>query len=158
MDFEMHGLDEFTDSLIHASKEAEKEQKKFLRQECGKLARKAKARARVEVGKVARGSRAAGTYHASIKRGKVWRSEKNTNAIRVYSNDPVSHLIEEGHDQLVNPGKGRGNGRGVKPGKGIGRKVGHVNERAVLKKTREAFEDQFHKDCEEAVDKMIAKI
>ncbi len=158
MSFEMHGLDEFTDSLIHASKEAEKEQKRFLRQEGSKLARKTKARARAEVGMVARGDRAAGTYHASIKRGKVWRSETNTNAVRVYSNDPVSHLIEEGHDQLVNPGKGRGNGRGVKPGKGIGRKVGHVDGFEVFEKAREDFEDQFHRDCEEAMDKMIAKI
>jgi len=88
----------------------------------------------------------------------VWRSEKNTYAIRVYSNDPVSHLIEDGYDLVVNPGKGRGNGRGVKPGKGIGRKVGHKDGKEILKKSREDFEAQFHRDCEKAVDKMIAKI
>ena len=92
-------LDEFTDRLIQSSKEADKAQRKFLRQQGSKLARKtrAKARAKVNKTKVVRKkyTREAGQYHKSIKRGKLV-VRGNDRHIRVYSNDKIGHLIEDG--------------------------------------------------------------
>ena len=146
-------LDEFTDRLIRTSKEASKVQRRFLQQQGNKLKRKTKAQARVVGIKTKTGN-----YMKRIKRGKVWRSRNGAQAVRVYSNAPHAHLIEEGHDQTVNPGKGRGNGHGVRPGKGIGRKVGHVKGREVFLKAGNAFEPEYDRACEEAIDEMINAI
>ncbi len=146
-------LDEFTDRLIQSSKEAKKTQRRFLQQQGNKLKRKTKAQARVSGIKTQ-----SGNYMKGIKRGKVWSSRNGAQSVRVYSNAPHAHLIEEGHDQVVNPGKGKGNGRGVRPGKGIGRTVGHVEGREVFLKAGEAFEPEYERACEEAIDEMISKI
>ena len=146
-------LDEFTDRLIQSSKEAKKTQRRFLQQQGNKLKRKPKAQARVSGIKTKTGN-----YMKGIKRGKVWSSRNGAQSVRVYSNAPHAHLIEEGHDQVVNPGKGKGNGRGVRPGKGIGRTVGHVEGREVFLKAGEAFEPEYERACEEAIDEMISKI
>ena len=146
-------LDEFTDRLIRTSKEASKVQRRFLQQQGNKLKRKTKAQARVAGIKTKTGN-----YMKGIKRGKVWRSRNGAQAVRVYSNAPHAHLIEEGHEQTVNPGKGRGNGHGVRPGKGIGRKVGHVKGREVFLKAGNAFEPEYDRACEEAIDEMINAI
>ena len=146
-------LDEFTDRLIQSSKEAKKTQRRFLQQQGNKLKRKTKAQARVSGIKTKTGN-----YMKGIKRGKVWSSRNGAQSVRVYSGAPQAHLIEEGHDQVVNPGKGKGNGRGVRPGKGIGRTVGHVEGREVFLKAGEAFEPEYERACEEAIDEMISKI
>lgn len=146
-------LDEFTDRLIQSSKEASKAQRKFLQQQGNKLKRKTKAQARL-VGI----QQHTGNYMKGIKRGKVWKERNDAQAVRVYSNAPHAHLIEDGHDQTVNPGKGKGNGHGVKPGKGIGRKVGEVEGREVFLKAYEAFAPEYERASEEAVDEMIRKI
>ena len=146
-------LDEFTDRLIQSSKKAKKTQRRFLQQQGNKLKRKTKAQARVSGIKTKTGN-----YMKGIKRGKVWSSRNGAQSARVYSNAPHAHLIEEGHDQVVNPGKGKGNGRGVRPGKGIGRTVGHVEGREVFLKAGEAFEPEYERACEEAIDEMISKI
>ena len=140
-------LDEFTDRLIQSSKEASKAQRKFLQQQGNKLKRKTKAQARL-VGI----QQHTGNYMKGIKRGKVWKERNDAQAVRVYSNAPHAHLIEDGHDQTVNPGKGKGNGHGVKPGKGIGRKVGEVEGREVFLKAYEAFAPEYERASEEAVD------
>lgn len=146
-------LDEFTDRLIQSSKEAKKTQRRLLQQQGNKLKRKTKAQARVSGIKTKTGN-----YMKGIKRGKVWSSRNGAQSVRVYSGAPHAHLIEEGHDQVVNPGKGKGNGRGVRPGKGIGRTVGHVEGREVFLKAGEAFEPEYERACEEAIDEMISKI
>ena len=146
-------LDEFTDRLIQSSKEAKKTQRRFLQQQGNKLKRKTKAQARVSGIKTKTGN-----YMKGIKRGKVWSSRNGAQSVRVYSGAPHAHLIEEGHDQVVNPGKGKGNGRGVRPGKGICRTVGHVEGREVFLKAGEAFEPEYERACEEAIDEMISKI
>ena len=79
-------------------------------------------------------------------------------SVRVYSNAPHAHLIEEGHEQTVNPGKGEGNGHGVIPGKGIGRKVGEVKGFGVFEKAQEEFEPEFASACEDVIDELIDKI
>ena len=146
-------LDEFTDRLIQSSKEASKAQRKFLQQQGNKLKRKTKAQARL-VGI----QQHTGNYMKGIKRGKVWKERNGAQAVRVYSNAPHAHLIEDGHDQTVNPGKGKGNGHGVRPGKGIGRKVGEVEGREVFLKAYEAFAPEYERASEEEVDEMIRKI
>ena len=146
-------LDEFTDRLIQTSKEAKKTQRKFLQKQGNKLKRKTLAQARL-----AGIQEHTGKYRKGIKRGKVWSSRNGAQSVRVYSNAPHAHLIEDGHEQTVNPGKGRGNGHGVRPGKGIGRKVGHVKGREVFLKAGEAFEPEYERACEEAIDEMINAI
>lgn len=146
-------LDAFTDRLIQSSKEASKAQRKFLQQQGNKLKRKTKAQARL-----AGIQQHSGNYMKGIKRGKVWKARNGAQAVRVYSNAPHAHLIEDGHDQTVNPGKGKGNGHGVKPGKGIGRKVGYVEGREVFLDAYEAFEPEYERASEEVVDEMIRKI
>ena len=143
-------LDAFTDRLIQSSKEASKVQKKFLQQQGTKLLRKTKAQVRVS-GIQTR----TGNYMKSIKRGKVYTKD-GAQRVRVYSNAPHAHLIEEGHDQVVNPPKEKG--RGVKPGKGIGDKVGHVEGHEVFLEAYEAYAPVYERDCEGAVDEMIRKI
>lgn len=98
-----------------------------------------------------------GNYKAGIQRGKFYQ-KKGEYYIRVYSNAPHAHLIEDGHDQTVNPGKGKGNGHGVRPGKGIGRKVGEVEGREVFAKAEDAYEEQFHRNCEEMLDEVIDEL
>ncbi len=146
-----NSFDRFVESLIRSSKSAEKEYKKFLQREGNKLKRKTKAQAHVKGIKTHTGN-----YMKGIKRGKVWSERDGTYQVRAYSNAPHAHLIEMGHDQVVNPPKPHG--RGVKPGKGIGRKVGDVAGREVFLEAYDAFEAQFHKDSEDAIDNIIRKI
>lgn len=151
--FTLHGLDEYADGLISASKNAKGIEKKMLRKAGNELKRKVKAAVRV---KNVKGH--TGVYVKSIKRGKVWLASDGSNQIRVYSNAPHAHLIEEGHDQTVNPGKGKGGGHGVKPGKGIGRKVGEVPGREVFQYAADGFEAEFERYCAECVDEIIREI
>lgn len=146
-------LDAFTDRLIQSSKAAAKVQRQFLQRQGSRLKRETAAF--VELSGI---QTRTGNYMRGIKRGKVWKMPNGAQAVRVYSNGPHAHLIEDGHDQIVNPGKGRGNGHGVKPGKGIGRKVGHVDGRKVFARTYKSFAPKYAKYCEEAIDKMIEKI
>ena len=146
-------LMDFADRLDGSGQSMEKRERKFLQQQGNKLRRKTKAQARLSGIK-----QHTGNYMKGIKRGKVWKKSDGAQAVRVYSNAPHAHLVEDGHDQKVNPGKGEGNGRGVKPGKGIGRTVGHIEGRKVFLKAYEAFAPEYENDAEEMVDEMIRKI
>lgn len=156
--FDMHELDEFTDRLIQSSKEAKKTQRKFLQQQGNKLKRKTLAQMRLsEINELT------GNYKSHIKRGRVWKRENGSQAIRVYSNAPHAHLIEDGHKQLVNPGKGKGNGHGVIPGRGIGHKPkdgkkDFVKGHKVFLNAYEAMVPEYGRACEETIDEMIRKI
>ena len=138
-------LDEFTDRLIQSSKEANKVQKKFLRDQGTKLRRKTAQRARANVQKVRverpKYVREARQYHKSIKRGKL-HTRNGAMRIRVYSGDPIAHLIEGGWTPRARDGS-----RGTKqPGKGI------------FEKSYEAFAPEYESDAEEMIDEMIRKI
>lgn len=89
----------FSDELKDASKETTKKVKKLLREQGTKLRRETAYQARAAVKKRAvhrkEYERAAGTYHKSIKRGKLYYRGKAV-CIRVYSSDPVAHLHEYG--------------------------------------------------------------
>ena len=152
--FDISELYGFSEKLILTSKEASKAQRQFLQKQGTKLKRKTKAKVRALGIK-----QHTGNYNKRIKRGKVW-TEANANAmsVRVYSSAPHAHLIEDGHEQTVNPGKGKGNGHGVIPGKGIGRKVGEVKGFGVFEKAQEEFEPEFASACEDVIDELIDKI
>lgn len=164
--FDFSTLDQFSAQLLRASKAGEELQKKFLRQEGSKLARRVRAVANLRVAQTAvqkkAYTRAPGRYHKGIKRGKVWKKEGEGWQVRAYSGDPVAHLLEEGHKQLVNPGKGRGNGRGVKPGKGIGHAPKHgkdfVEGRYVFRDAAAAFASQFFSDSEQVAERIFQEI
>ena len=138
-------LDEFTDRLIQSSKEANKIQKKFLRDQGTKLRRKTAQRARANVQKTRverpRYVREAGTYHKSIKRGKL-HTKGGALRIRVYSGDPVAHLIEDGWTPKARDGS-RGSTQAGKQ---------------IFEKAYEAFAPEYEKDAEEMIDEMINKI
>lgn len=142
---DMSKLDAFTDSLIQSSKEAAKAQRKFLQQQGSKLVRKTRAKARAEVKKTRvvrpKYTREAGTYHKKIKRGKVYVKD-GAQQVRVYTGDPVGHLIEDGWTP-----RARNGARGT-----------HQNGAEVFADAYEAFVPEFDKASEEMIDEMIRKI
>lgn len=85
----------FADALRDADKETTKKVKKLLRDHGTKLRRKTAQKARKQAVHRKGVERAAGTYHKSIKRGKLYYRGKAV-CIRVYSSDPVAHLHEYG--------------------------------------------------------------
>ncbi|MDR3767621.1 MAG: HK97 gp10 family phage protein [Butyricicoccus sp.] len=138
-------LMDFADRLDGAGQSMEKRERKFLQQQGNKLKRKTAQKARAEVRKTrverADYTREAGTYHKSIKRGKV-HTKDGAQRVRVYSSDPVGHLIEDGWTP-----KARDGSRGTKqPGK------------QVFDKAYEAYAPEYEADAEEMVDEMIDKI
>ena len=143
--FDLSELDEFTDRLIQSSKEAAKVQRKFLQQQGSALKRKTAQKARAEVAKtrVERKAytREAGQYHKSIKRGRVF-TKKGVQSVRVYTGDPIGHLVEDGWTPKLRDGK-----RGSKQ---AGKKV--------FEKAFAAFAPSYEKASEEMVDEMIRKI
>lgn len=129
-------LDAFTDVLLQTSKDAKKAQQQFLRQQGNALKRKTKAVMRLKGIK-----RHTGNYERGIKRGKVWKTPTGALAIRVYSNAPHAHLIEEGH-KLVKKGEF----------------LRYVHGRMVFADALDAFEPAFQRAAAQAVDEMIKKI
>ncbi len=81
-----------------------------------------------------------GTYHQRIKKGKVYKNEDNAWTVRVYSNAPHAHLIEDGHNVV----------RG-------GKVIGKVKGKKVLSKFEKDYAKKFHKDCENLVDELLEK-
>ena len=138
-------LDEFTDRLIQSSTEANTVQKKVLRDQGTKLRRKTAQRARVEVHKTRverpKYVREAGTYHKSIKRGKL-HTKNGALRIRVYSSDPIGHLIEDGWTPRARDGRKGSTQRG----------------KEVFDKAYEDFAPEYEADAEEMIDEMIRKI
>ncbi len=78
-----------------------------------------------------------GNYKAGITLGKYYQKQ-GQHYIRVYSNAPHAHLIEQGHDVV----------RG-------GKKVGFAPGRKVFALAEEDYEDKFFQNCEELVDEVI---
>lgn len=93
---------------MDTSKKAEKEQKKFLIQQGNKLKRKTLSQIRV-----ANIKEHTGNYRKGIKRGKFWRDQYGVRQVRVYSNAPHAHLIEQGHIVYTKNGKKQVKGREV---------------------------------------------
>lgn len=111
-----------------------KEIKKFLNKQGNKAKKITLKIARAKVKKVT------GTYHKSIKKGKVYKDDDNNWAVRTYSNAPHAHLIEDGYD-LVKGGK----------------VIGKVKGKKVFSKFEKDYANQFFKDCENLVDDLLEK-
>ena len=138
-------LYDFAESLAAVSQKNDKRERKFLRDQGTKLRRKTAQRARANVQKVRverpKYVREAGQYHKSIKRGKL-HTKNGALRIRVYSGDPIAHLIEDGWTP-----KARDGSRGTtQQGKGI------------FEKSYEAFAPEYESDAEEMIDEMINEI
>lgn len=150
---EMEGLDEFQKDLLSLAQEK-------LPRETYKIMRKIGSKATTQVRKVARAkinNSQDKLYYKSIKRGKAFKDDTDTFVVRVFSSAPHAHLLEYGHRQVVNPGKGIGNGRGVVPGKGIGREVGFVPGQHVFSEGMKNFDDsgQYSNMISEWLDQML---
>lgn len=143
--FDCSELMDFAEKLGAQPKELEKAQKKVLRDSGTKLRRRTAQQARAEVNRTAvhrkKYDRAAGTYHKSIKRGKVYEKEGQTR-IRVYTSDPVGHLIEDGWTP-----KARDGSRGK-----------HQDGQQIFDKAAQAFEPEFHQAAEDMIDEVIKKL
>lgn len=79
-----------------------------------------------------------GRYYKSIKKGKVYKDDDNIWGVRIYSNAPHSHLIEDGHNVV----------RG-------GKVIGKVKGKKVLSKFEKDYAKKFYKDCENLVDELL---
>lgn len=135
----------FAESLSGSAKELKRSENKFLRTQGTKLRRKTAQRARTTVRKTAvdrkKYKREAGQYHKSIKRGKVY-VQNGDKQIRVYSNDPIAHLIEDGYTPKL---------RNKKAGP-------HQMGKKVFETARNSFEPDFQKAAEEFIDEVIDTI
>lgn len=143
--FDCSELMEFAEKLGAQPKELEKVQKKLLRDQGSKLRRKTAQQARATVNRTAvhrkEYDREAGKYHKSIKRGKVYTKDGQMR-IRVYSNDPIGHLVEQGWTP-----KARDGSRGKKQA-----------GREVFDKATQGFDEQFQQAAEDALDEVINKL
>lgn len=134
--FDTSELTEYARDLELIAKNHPKLQKKFLRKEGSKLLRKTKQSAKsVKAGKITDKNKDKIHYHKSIKRGKVY-TYRGTEAIRVYSNAPHAHLIENGHRMVTHDG----------------REVGFVPGKHVFEKAGKSFEPVFMSDIEQLLE------
>lgn len=149
---DIEGLTDFQNDLLSVEKNAEKVFKKAMQASGNKLVREARKKGRKLVNKQD------GIYHKSFKRGKVFIDPSGDITVRALNTAPHAHLLEYGHEKVVNPGKGRGNGRGVIPGKGIGRNVGFQPGYKVMEKGAREFEEKREdiNEISKALDKLLS--
>lgn len=135
--WDAHELDEFIGHLEKIQQQKEKERKAFMRKEGTKLRRETVKEATSRVRKTAvvrkKWTRVAGQYHKSIKRGKWYKRQGEYDNIRVYSADPIAHLIELGFTPVLRNGK----------------KGSKVSGKGVFEDAAKKFEPEFNKACEE---------
>ncbi len=134
-EFDISELFEFCEKLATSSKEAEKFKTRAVRDVGTKLARKTRAKARASIQKKT------GTYFSRIKRGKLVKEGEDVR-IRVYSNAPHAHLIEDGHEKVL-------------WGKRTG---GRVKGFKVFIEAAEGFEGEFAAEAEKIADRILAKL
>ena len=131
-------LDDFAKTLIEYSiVEHPKKSKKFLQQEGNKLRKKTLSKAKSLTNK------RTGNYYKGIKRGKVYsHGSKNNKSVRVYGGSPHAHLVEYGHRQVTKDGK----------------EVGYVEGKRIYEKSKNEFESEFNKDCENFAEDMLKEL
>lgn len=132
--FDASELSQYAKDLKLAAKNTPNVTKSFLRKEGSKLLRQTKKDARSVKNKT-------GKYPKSIKRGKVY-DYQGAQAIRVYSNAPHAHLIENGHRMVTRDG----------------REVGFVPGKHVFEKAGKAFEPAFVKDIDQLLEESLEKL
>lgn len=129
-------LDKFSKTLLEtAEKTMPREIYFFINRESQKLTSKTKGEAVKAVFKVS------GKYHSSIKKRKLSK-KKGIYSGGVQSEDRKAHLLELGHDQVIN--------RGARKGE----KTGVVAGRNVFGAASDDFKNTFYSD----LDKLIEKI
>ena len=129
-------LDKFSKNLLEtAEKTMPREIYFFINRESQKLTSKTKGEAVKAVFKVS------GKYHSSIKKRKLSK-KKGVYSGGVQSADRKAHLLELGHDQVIN--------RGARKGE----KIGVVAGRNVFGAASDDFKNTFYSD----LDKLIEKI
>lgn len=129
-------LDKFSKNLLEtAEKTMPREIYFFINRESQKLTSKTKGEAVKAVFKVS------GKYHSSIKKRKLSK-KKGIYSGGVQSEDRKAHLLELGHDQVIN--------RGARKGE----KIGVVAGRNVFGAASDDFKNTFYSD----LDKLIEKI
>ena len=133
--FDCSELFDFSEKLLAQPKALEKAQKKLLRDQGSKLRRKTAQQAREKY------EREAGHYHKSIKRGRVY-TKLGQMRIRVYSNDPIGHLVEKGWTPKARDGS-------------HGKKQDGKN---VFEEAAKGFDEQFQQAAEDALDEVINKL
>ena len=135
----------YAEVLSSLPDDLKKEQKKFMRKQGSNLRRKTAQQARATVRKTAvkrkKYQREAGHYHKSIKRGKLYE-ENGAQCIRVYSSDPVAHLIEDGYTPVL-----RNKRQGEKQ-----------QGKKVFEKARGNFESEFESATENMIDEVISNL
>ena len=129
-------LDKFSKNILEtAEKTMPREIYFFINRESQKLTSKTKGEAVKAVFKVS------GKYHSSIKKRKITK-RKGVYSGGVQSEDRKAHLLELGHDQVIN--------RGARKGE----KTGVVAGRNVFGAASDDFKNTFYSD----LDKLIEKI
>lgn len=129
-------LDKFSKTLLEtAEKTMPREIYFFINRESQKLTSKTKGEAVKAVFKVS------GKYHSSIKKRKLSK-KKGVYSGGVQSADRKAHLLELGHDQVINKGARKGE------------KTGVVAGRNVFEAASDDFKNTFYSD----LDKLIEKI
>lgn len=134
MVFDASELTQYAKDVELAAKNNQKFAKSFLRKEGSKLLRQTKKSSRSVKEKT-------GNYRKSIKRGKVY-DYRGAQAIRVYSNAPHAHLIENGHRIVTHDG----------------RETGFVPGKHVFEQAGKAFEPVFVKDIDQFLEESLKKI
>lgn len=129
-------LDKFTSTLLEiAEKKMPKELPYFMNRESLRVTKATKGEAVKAVFKIN------GDYHSSIKKRKITK-RKGVYSGGVQSEDRKAHLLELGHDQVIN--------RGARKGE----KIGVVAGRNVFGAASDNFKNTFYSD----LDKLIEKI
>lgn len=129
------GLSEWQEAMVLMEKEMPKQSKQLLRR-VGTVSRQIVTRKAKQLVK-----KDTGTYHKSIKRGKIW-TENGQLLIRVYSTAPHKFLIEHGH-RIVDKS---GNEHGFKPGLKVFEKAGND------------IEDKYDQLIEQEFDRLMNKL
>lgn len=129
------GLDEAIEVFSMVQKTFPKEVKKFMQSEGNKLKRRTlKGVKSSTLGKIT------GNYEKGIKRGRPYTYDlTGVYSIRVYSNAPHAHLIEDGHEIYVD---------GVPTGK-------YTREFHLFRRAAEEFESTYETDTEKFALKIV---
>ncbi len=134
-EFDISELFDFCDKLATCPKEADKFKARAVRDIGSKLARKTRAKARASIQKKT------GNYLRRVKRGKLVKEGENVR-IRVYSNAPHAHLIEDGHEKVL---------WGQRTG-------GRVRGFQVFVDAADGFEEEFAAEVTKVADRILAKL
>lgn len=136
--FDFKELDDFAKDLLdNASRSNPKETRKFLNKQGYALRKKTRDASKRLVKKQT------GQYHKSWRKGKVYayKGDKSNLAVRVYSNAPHAHLIENGRTYKKKDGS-----EWFKPG-------AHVLDEAV-----KAFEPEYSRALDSFIDELVDSI